>query len=609
MSTRTHRSMQHDELNWAWGQLRDSLQNGGKPETCLTFKLLEKVPQLMDSGGLWVESINWNMMPRLFARMPGLPTMIVRPLVWEKWCKEPCIQWEPTQESRDFRPGVALVICYSKFQDLLEDRLWDQMAVSLTLAYVLKHWQLASFQESSYVINTAREHGDPQGMISLTRVHKKAPFLPDISYWEHGLHMTIAPLIPPDEEGHGLCRPPQDFAVGAFHCKSQDSGKSEKLTFLAPPAFQKALPGELLMLTGYNGKTWGGTGSAPEQHEVQMAPLDTFVKLHATNGVLALPEYAFTLCSPSTWPFLSTMDINILPEACLAYDIPADSENAPDDPIITESDTNAGSGKKQCRHKGKSKGRSKSAWANSSASEASPGCKNWKPWINEALAKQVAQDLHLSSDGSDSEIPAEIPEDTNKDTQPDGELQPPAGPAQIESGLDPPGVPAPTPSTPTPQPTEASCARENATTTPGEEGDAGNRPTPPTIPATKLAMPSTPDSTKPQPAVTPTVSRADTTSPSLVPAGPTTPPGLAGQDIIPNPNTAPPVLPSLAPAGPDLSALVAERSMAKLAQSLAVTQAGGNPNARAFSSIMTGLRQACGIMMEGSGRCAWALRW
>ena len=38
--------------------------------------------------------------------------------------------------------------------------------------------------------------------------------------------------------------------------------------------------------------------------------------------------------------------------------------------------------------------------------------------------------------------------------------------------------------------------------------------------------------------------------------------------------------------------------MTELAQSLAVTQAGANPNAGAFSGVMTGLRQACGIMME-----------
>ena len=39
--------------------------------------------------------------------------------------------------------------------------------------------------------------------------------------------------------------------------------------------------------------------------------------------------------------------------------------------------------------------------------------------------------------------------------------------------------------------------------------------------------------------------------------------------------------------------------MAELAQSLVVTQARGNPNTGAFCSIMTRLRQACGIMMEG----------
>ena len=47
--------------------------------------------------------------------------------------------------------------------------------------------------------------------------------------------MTITPLIPPNEEGLGLCGLPTDFAVGAFHCKSQDSRKNKKLTYQAPP--------------------------------------------------------------------------------------------------------------------------------------------------------------------------------------------------------------------------------------------------------------------------------------------------------------------------------------------------------------------------------------
>ena len=73
--------MQNNELNWAWGQLKDSLRKGSKLEICLTFELLDKVPQLMDSGGLQAENMDWNMTPGLFTRMPGLPTMIVRPLV------------------------------------------------------------------------------------------------------------------------------------------------------------------------------------------------------------------------------------------------------------------------------------------------------------------------------------------------------------------------------------------------------------------------------------------------------------------------------------------------------------------------------------------------
>ena len=321
------------------------------------------------------------------------------------------------------------------------------------------------------------------------------------------------------------------------------------------------------------------------------------MKLHATNGVPVLPEYAFSLCSASTWPFPSTMDINILSEACLAYDTPADSENRPDDPIITGTDTNAEPSKKQHRCKGKSKSRSKSAGANSSASEASPRHKNQNPQINEALAKEVLQDLHLSSDGSDSEIP-----EGAKDTRPNGDPQPPDGSAWIESELDLPGVPAHAPSTQAPQPTqptEALSAGGNTTTTPGEEGDAGNRPAPPATPATKPAVPSTPDRAKPQPTVSPTVSRADTTSPSLVPTGPTAPPGFTEVGTTTNPGAIPLVLPGLVPAGPDLSALIVERSMTELAQSLAITQARGNPNAVAFSSVMTRLRQACGIMMEG----------
>ena len=239
----------------------------------------------------------------------------------------------------------------------------------MTLAYVLEHWQLASFHESSHVIYAVWATGDLEGMISLTRVHKKAPFLLDVSYQEYGHHMAIAPLTlpdpwaPPDDAGLLMCSLPHDFAVRAFHCKTPSSGKTGKMAFSVPLVFRKAPQGELLVLNGCSRKTLGGTGSGMDHHKVPVAPLDTFMKLHASNGVPVLPEYAIALCKPGSWPFPSTMDINILSEACLAYDTPAESKNPPEEPASTDPETNSGTSKRHCRCKGKSKNRSKSSGA------------------------------------------------------------------------------------------------------------------------------------------------------------------------------------------------------------------------------------------------------
>ena len=106
--------------------------------------------------------------------MPGLPTLTVKLQIWDKWCKEPYTLWEPTQLAGDFWPGIALVICYSRHHDLLKGKDKDaprsQMAISMTLAYVPEHWPLASFEESSHVINAVWAEGDLVGMISLTQV-------------------------------------------------------------------------------------------------------------------------------------------------------------------------------------------------------------------------------------------------------------------------------------------------------------------------------------------------------------------------------------------------------------------------------------------------------
>ena len=218
--------MLHDELNQAWDQIKAKLRKGNTPEVYLQFELLEQFPQLMEPGGLWPKHMNWDMTPGLYKWTPGLLTLTVKPKIWEKLCKEPCTLWEPTELAGDFRPGVALVICYSRHHDLLQGEDKDvpqsQMAISVTLAYIPEYWPLASFQESSHVINAVWTEGDPAGMISLTQLHKKAPFLPDVSYREYGQHMTIAPLnlpdplAPPEDAGLLMCGPPHDFAVRLF---------------------------------------------------------------------------------------------------------------------------------------------------------------------------------------------------------------------------------------------------------------------------------------------------------------------------------------------------------------------------------------------------------
>ena len=381
--------------------------------------------------------------------------------------------------------------------------------------------------------NAARADGDPQGMLSLTRVQKKAPFLPDVSYREYGQHITIAPLLPPDEEGLGLCGRPQDFAIGAFHCKG--SGKSGKQIFWAPPVFWKAPPGELLMLTGCNGKTWGSTGSVPDRHEVQMAPLDTFMKLQATNGVPVLPEYAFTLCSTSTWLFPSPMDLNILPEACLAYNTPADSENVPEDPANTEPENKARSSKKHRKRKGKSKTQSKSTGATSGASEMSSRCKDRKPQTREELVMQVNQDLHLSSDGSDSKNL----EEAHQDTPTNEELLPPADTTWTESGANPLGTSAPPDlTTPAPQPGIDPGKGENAI--PNQEDDVNSTLVQPVTPVDKPDVPDPAEEAQLCPAATPTTSTVlgGDASANPVPSGSNLPPGYPAPAGTPNPDTA-----------------------------------------------------------------------
>ena len=411
MSTRrTRHSAKTEELaHQALEQIEKNIRNGNKPEAYLQFSLLEDFLLLMEPGTLCSECMQWNHTPGLFKRIPTLPSLTVKPVIWDKWCDGACAYWEPTQKPDDFRPGIALVVCYSPFQDLPQDNLRDKKTISMSLVYVLEHWVLPSFMEAAYIVNRARDAKDPQGMMSLAQIHKRSPFYPDISFREYKQHLTIMPLTPPTEDGLGYCGYTDDFTVGALHRRPDCFCKVGEMTSWAPPAFRKAPSSELVLITGSGSKTWGYTSGTPERHDVPMAPLDSFVQLKTTeDGEPILPEYAFALCLPGSWPFPSLMDQTILPESYL-------SEGNPDG---EETNVNHSTKKTRKRKGKKTQRRSKSAGAASSTSEISPARVKTNTQAGEDGTQQVLQELHLSSEGSDSDAPEGTGE-TSKGADPD----------------------------------------------------------------------------------------------------------------------------------------------------------------------------------------------
>ena len=283
-----HQALKHIEKN---------IRNSHKLEVYLQFSLLEDFFVLMESGTLCSECMQWNHTPGLFKRIPTLPSLMVKPVIWDKWCDRACAYWEPSQEPDDFHPGISLVVCYSPFQDLPQDNLWDKKTISMSLVYVPEHWILPSFMETAYVVNRAQDAKDPRGMMSLAQIHKWSPFYLDISFREYKQHLTIMPLMLPTEDGLGYCGYTENFVVGALHRRPDGFCKAGEMTSWAPPAFLKAPPGELVLISGNSSKTWGYTSRTPEHHDVPMAPLDSFVRLNTTeDGEPILPEYAFALC-------------------------------------------------------------------------------------------------------------------------------------------------------------------------------------------------------------------------------------------------------------------------------------------------------------------------
>ena len=250
-----------------------------------------------------------------------------------------------------------------------------------------------------------------------------------------------------------------------------------------------------------------------------------------------------------SWPFPSSMDKTILPESYF-------SEGNP-----VEEDANTTTvAKKTRKHKGKkTQNKSKSAGTASRASEASPAWAKTATQTEEERVKQVIQDLHLSSNGSDSEVP----EDTGN---------PPKGGDLENSGLDPQGPPMAPDQEPSGLPGIPS----------GDQlpDNIQDNPVPPQPDANTPDLHASTSDTLPKPVH---------------------PPGLPSP-TPPDGSTA--ATPRLLLGAPPVTGFphvpAGDQFMTPLTHTAA--HAGGNPHAYTFTGVIEGLKEVCSLMMTGFQR-------
>ena len=241
----------------------------------------------------------------------------------------------------------------------------------------------------------------------------------------------------------------------------------------------------------------------------------------------------------SARPFPSSMDKTILPETYFT------------EGNLGEEDANTVTVAKKTRKcKGrKTQNRSKSAGTASSTSEATPVRAKTATQTDEECAKQVIQDLHLSSDGSDSEAP-------------DNTGNPSKGADPENSGLEPLGPPV----------------------VPGQESS-----TPPGIPSGNQLLDSSQDKlVPPQPDVSTPDPDASASDPLPKLVHPTGLPSLTPPDgsTVATPGLLPGAPPGQNPVTGFPHVPVGDQFVTPLTHTAA--HAGGNPLAYSFTSVIEG---------------------
>ena len=137
------------------------------------------------------------------------------------------------------------------------------MVVSMAVAYVPESWTLSSFTKTAFVLDNLK---DPQGIISLTQLHKEAKFYPDIYFADHTKHITLAHL-----DNIRMCGVAENFAAGVLHWQPKDFYKGSHPESKAPLVYQNTPSSELVNIAGSTYKAWRSGSSSAECHEVMVA--------------------------------------------------------------------------------------------------------------------------------------------------------------------------------------------------------------------------------------------------------------------------------------------------------------------------------------------------
>ena len=252
-------------LSAAYEAVGNYAKRGYHPEEFLTFDFLKSHPILLQPGMLRVD---WNRILGLTRRIATLPTVVVPDYLWERWLSDWRDSWEPDEQPDHYARNVALVICWSRFNDNPDTHGRDKRVNSLAIAHVPDTIQLSTFAEADALLKKMEEN--LSSVICLTRLHKAAKYYPDYYCNCKGRQLTLQHM----QDWESAAGAAANF-VGAELLTTYTVSRREDTYSKLPPGYRQGSTGDLINTGGRSYKVWG-TGSDkkwPDIHDIPLASI------------------------------------------------------------------------------------------------------------------------------------------------------------------------------------------------------------------------------------------------------------------------------------------------------------------------------------------------